>query len=197
LAARELNLEKETIKRLAEGDKEAFTQIYHAYAEKVFYLALRYMKTRALAENLTQEVFIKLWETRERLDTGFSFNSYLFTITRNAVFNIHRKNLNELTYLNHLGRVFEYSAASTEEDFNLSELQQLLNGYIENLPEQRKKVFKLSRLEGLSHKEISEKLGLSEKTIATHIRLALKTLRSLLRKNNLLPLFLLCFSLFF
>jgi RNA polymerase sigma-70 factor (ECF subfamily) len=176
-----LQTEKTALEQLIHGDQQAFAFLYHHYVEKVYYFALGLVRSPESAENITQEVFVKLWETRERIETDNSFNGYLFTIARNIIFNQHRKKINELTYLEYLNRAFSDSEAKTEEDLLLSELQEQIHGCIDQLPPQRKKVFEMSRLQGMTYKEISLSLGIAEKTIATHIRLALQSIRKSIR----------------
>lgn len=180
LPTKDINIERDTVKLLIKGDQKAFTDLYNAYAEKVFYFSLGFLKSEEDSENLTQEVFVKIWETRERLDPDYSFNAYLFTIARNTIFNIHRKRLNEIAYLNQLGSFEDAHSSKTEDDFLYSELKAQIDKCLDALPPQRQKVFKMSRIDGLSHKEISKELGIAEKTTAAHIRLALQTLRKLL-----------------
>lgn len=180
LPEKEIEIERAAIRLLIGGDQQAFTDLYNIYAEKIFYFSLKFLKTVEDAENLTQEVFVKIWETRERLNPDNSFNAYIFTITRNAIFNIHRKKMNEIAYLDQLSEVFDYSESRTEKDFHFNELRAQIDQCVEKLPNMRQKVFILSRFDGLSHKEISQKLGIAEKTIATHIRLALQSLRACL-----------------
>ena len=172
--------EKEALEQLIRGDQDAFTCLYQGYVGRVYHFALTLVKSEEAAENITQEVFIKLWETRERIDSENSFSGYLYTIARNITFNQHRKQVNERVYLDYLSHVFPVSEKKTEQDMELLELQQNIDRCIDGLRPQRKKVFELSRFQGLSHKEISAQLGIAEKTIATHIRLALQDLRKLL-----------------
>lgn len=173
----ELSREKQIVLKVIEGNHEAFTQLYDMYAERIYYFALRFMISKEDAENITQEVFVKVWETRDRLDVNLSLSSYLFTIAKNTIFNLHRKRVNELAYLEHLGSYLESNQVRLENEIIFRDIQDHLEKLINELPPQRKKVFELSRKQGLSHKEISEQLNISEKTIETHIRLALKTLR--------------------
>ena len=177
------NIEKSLVELVIKGDQSAFENLYNIYADKLYYFALRFLKTKEDAENLTQEVFVKIWETRDRLDPDYSFNAYLFTIAKNTIFNIHRKRVNERTYRDYLGNFFDFAHSKTENDLSLNDLQNRIDKCVENFPTQRKVVFELSRREGLSHKEISEQLNISEKTIETHIRLAFKTLRIALKDD--------------
>lgn len=173
----ELSMEKQIALKVIEGNHDAFAELYDLYAERIYYFALRFVVSKEDAENVTQEVFVKLWETRERIDINLSLNSYLFTIARNTIFNIHRKRVNELAYLEHLGKYLEQNQVRLENEIIFNDIQARLEKLISELPPQRKKVFELSRKQGLSHKEIAEELKISEKTIETHIRLALKTIR--------------------
>jgi len=186
--AETINIEKDIIRQVVQGNEQAFARLYDMYAEKLYYFAIRFLLSKEDAENLTQEVFVKIWETRDRLDTNYSFNAYLFTIAKNTIFNIHRKKLNELAYRDYLGNHVDFHHYKTENDVHLKDLQNQIDKCIEVLPAQRKKVFELSRRDGLSHKEIAEQLNISEKTIETHIRLALKSLRLVLNDDKpLLP----------
>lgn len=173
----ELNREKQLVLKVIEGNHDAFAQLYDMYAERLYYFALRFMISKEDAENVTQDVFVKLWETRERIDVNLSFSSYLFTIAKNTIFNIHRKRVNELAYLSHLGTFLESNQVKLENEIIYRDIYDKVEKLIAELPPQRKKVFEMSRKQGLSHKEISAELNISEKTIETHIRLALKTLR--------------------
>ncbi|MHC1704159.1 MAG: RNA polymerase sigma-70 factor [Tenuifilaceae bacterium] len=180
------NIEQKIILQVIEGNQTAFENLYNIYADKLYYFALRFLKTKEDAENLTQDVFVKIWETRDRLDPDFSFNAYLFTIAKNTIFNLHRKRVNELAYREYLGNFFDFSHSKTESDLSLKDLQERIDQSVEKFPTQRKIVYELSRKEGLSHKEIAEQLKISEKTIETHIRLALKTLRKVVGNNLVL-----------
>ena len=182
--ADKVQTEMEMISQVIQGDQAAFTSLYRIYVEHVFYFALRYLKTREDAENVTQEVFVKIWETRRRLNPEASFSAYLFTITKNFIFNINRKKVNEAAYLDHLTRVISHADSGTEKALFYRELQEQVDRCVEQLPGQRKKVFVLSRQEGLSHREISLKLGISERTVAAHIRLGLQALRKFLNEEQ-------------
>lgn len=183
-------IEQLILEKVVQGDKRAFEQLYHRYADKLYYFAFRFLKTSDDAEELTQDVFIKIWETRERLDPENSFNAYLFTIAKNTIFNLHRKKLNEIAYREYLRNHFDEVYSKTENDVMLSELKAVIDRCIEKLPPMRKKVFELSRKQGLSYKEISEHLNISDKTIETHIRLALKSIREILTIETFMALML-------
>ena len=185
-----INTDDDLIALLKKDDSIAFETLYLRYSEKLYYFAIRYLKSKEDAEGLVQDIFTKIWEIRKNLNSGQSFSSFLFTIAKNTIFNKHRKKLNENAYREHLRNYFDEVYDKTENDIILADMKARIDKSVEKFPPQRKLIYQLSREEGLSYKEIAEQLGISEKTIEAHIRLALKTLRSALSNELLFPLFL-------
>lgn len=185
-----INTDDDLIALLKKDDSIAFETLYLRYSEKLYYFAIRYLKSKEDAEGLVQDIFTKIWEIRKNLNSGQSFSSFLFTIAKNTIFNKHRKKLNENAYREHLRNYFDEVYDKTENDIILDDMKARIDKSVEKFPPQRKLIYQLSREEGLSYKEIAEQLGISEKTIEAHIRLALKTLRSALSNELLFPLFL-------
>jgi RNA polymerase sigma-70 factor, ECF subfamily len=169
--------EKGLIIRIIEGDYIAFEKIYNLYVRKVYYFALRYLKNNLEAEEMVQEVFTKIWENRLNLNPDLSFSGYLLTITKNTIFNDNRKRINHQAYCEYVVNYLQLHGRDLEREIIFQDLMVKVNQSIENLPPKRQEIFKLSRLGGLSHKEISKKLDISEKTIETHMRLAFKDLK--------------------
>ena len=184
------------VEKVKEGDTKAFEELYYMYSEKLFYFALRYLKTKEDAEGLVQDIFIKIWENREKLKQGLSFSAYLFTIAKHTIFNRHRKRINEDAYKEYLRNYIDRHQNKTENDVILADMKHRIDKSIESLPPQRKLIFQLSRNEGLSYKEISSQLNISEKTVEAHMRLALKTVRAAVKAEILLPLMFAVSSLF-
>jgi len=174
------------IRRIQTGENEAFRQLYYKYVDKVYYFSLRYLRNKEDAEGLTQEIFIKLWEMRDKLKPDLSLNSYIFTIAKNTIFNKNRKKINENSYKEYLKHHMDQVYDKTENDVILNEVRNWINKAVDELPPQRKHIFQLSRFEGLSYKEISTRLNLSERTVESHIRLALRAIRSTLGNHFLL-----------
>lgn len=169
------------IQGFAEGNEQAFGEIFHYYFDRVYHFALKFVHNAGEAEEICQEVFVKLWESRKAVDANANFGAYLFTITRNLVFNQNKKRVNEWAYLDHLKHHLKNNSQETEQVVFLDEVSKIINAQVEAMPEKRRQVFELSRINGLSHKEISKELNISTKTIEVHISLALKKLRLALR----------------
>ena len=173
--------EKEAIIKLKTcNDKAAFAFLYRSYWAKVYNFTRLYITSAVDVEEIVQEVFIKIWENREALDEEQNFAGYLFITMRNLVFNRSRKNLNEPFYQL---SVIE----AVEESYDIEE--ELDAALISMLPPRQQEVFRLSRDEELSYREIAERLQISERTVEHHISDALK----FLRKN--IKLYLLFLSL--
>jgi RNA polymerase sigma-70 factor (ECF subfamily) len=153
--------DSEIIRRIKAGDNYAFEELYYKYVDKVFYFSLRYLRSREDAEGLTQEIFLKIWEIRNTLNPDLSLNSYIFTIAKNTIFNKNRKKINEQAYKEYLRNHLDKMYDKTENDIILNEVRDWINKAVDDLPPQRRNIFKLSRFEGLSYKEISSRLNLS------------------------------------
>lgn len=173
--------DKQLAVRLRIGDKKAFEKIFKKYKEKVYYFAIRYYNSTEDAENVVQDVFIKLWDERSRVKEELSLNNYIYTIAKNHLFNIQRKKINEQTYrryiIDHLVQV-----SNLENELIYADLKQKIDSVIEALPTQRKKVFIMGNVEGLSNNEVASILNLSVRTVEVHKSLAVQTIRKALRK---------------
>ena len=168
--------ERQIIKSLKEGDREAFSMLYKQYWEKVYHFCGLYLNNRDVAEDVVQEVFIKVWESREFIREDDNFKGLLFVITRNLIFNQHRKNVNEDFYKMTVLSAMETSY-DLEEEITAYNLGEYIDHLIEELPERRRVIFNLSRKEHKSYKEIAFQLNISEKTVENQISEALKFLK--------------------
>ena len=168
--------ERQIIKSLKEGDREAFSMLYKQYWEKVYHFCGLYLNNRDVAEDVVQEVFIKVWESREFIREDDNFKGLLFVITRNLIFNQHRKNVNEDFYKMTVLSAMETSY-DLEEEITAYNLGEYIDHLIEELPERRRVIFNLSRKEHKSYKEIAFQLNISKKTVENQISEALKFLK--------------------
>ena len=170
----------ELVERISENDSLAFEKLYFLFANRVYCFAKRYLQTEDEIEEVVQEVFTKLWEHRMSLKSNMSINGYLLTITKNTIFNQYRKSLNHKAYCKYIVTFHKENKHIGDNDIVYNELKQIVENAIENLPPQRRKVFKLSRFKGYAYKEISDELGLAEKTVEAHIRLAIRDIKKVL-----------------
>lgn len=161
---------------LREGDEIALSEIFDRYSKLLYSHVYNKLRREADARDVVQEVFIKLWERRSKLEEG-NLVGYLFTLTRNRVLNVvsHNQVVNDYQlFVQRYGRNFDPGV----EDVVLGrELSALIEAEIAALPPRMREVFLLSRKEFLSNKEIAHKLGLSEHTVADQIKKSLRFLR--------------------
>lgn len=170
---------------LKNGSEEAFEKIYSRYVGKLFNFMLGMTKgNEYLAEEMVQNAFIKLWETRDRIDINKSILSYLATISKNTLFNYHKRQTVEFVYKEMQLREINNYDLSAEYEIEEKWLKKVLNDMIIQLPPGRQRIFIMSRIEGLSTTEISDKLGVTKSTVETQISLALKFMRSEFNKHK-------------
>jgi RNA polymerase sigma-70 factor, ECF subfamily len=170
---------KELLLLLQKDDRVAFYNLYERYSKRLYFFVLQYVKFNADAEEIVQEVFIKIWEKRKTIDAYSSFESFLFTITYNATISLLRKRITENKYLAHLQSIQQVNEI-TESTDNLyfNELNDKLESLLNELSPRQKEIFLLSREEGLTHKQISKKLHISVNTVKKHISNTISFLKS-------------------
>lgn len=183
-----------TIRRLREGNEIAFRMVYDLHSEQVYKLAFRFLKDSAWSEEVVQDVFLKLWLNREVLDERGNMWLYLYVIAKRICLNKLREIRNTTVLFEQLIKNIEIASNKTEEQLTADEMNQFAEKIIINLPSQQQLVFKLSREEGLSHKEIAQKLGLSPNTVKNHMVQALKTLRLGLQQSGYIYLLTVVFN---
>lgn len=184
-------IDKTILVALRDGNLEAFEKVFHSFADRIYYFSMRYLRNQHDAEEIVQEVFLKIWENRHNINVDLSFSGYLFTIARNTVFNQNRKKVNEQAYVEYVKHALSLTSNKTENDLIYNDIQDIVNKVVEDLPPQRKLVYKMSREKGLSYREIAESLSLSERTVEAHIRLALKTITEVVDRQFIIPIVLL------
>lgn len=167
------------VKELVRGSQDAFQVIFMHYYPKVRNFVYGLVKSQYDAEDITQEVFSKVWGNRDMFADVKNFGAYLFILSKNTTFNFLEARQIRMERLNE--KPFEEEADdSPDEDLIAKDLQLLIDMVVENMPPQRKLIYKLSREVGLSNPEIAAKLELSKKTVENHLNLALKELRRVL-----------------
>lgn len=176
------------IQQLIAGDESAFTAVYELYSEKVYRLAFRFLKDKEQSEEIVQEAFINLWLSREKLNADGNMWLYLYVISKRLSLNALRQVGKSSSLVENLLHQISELQNTTEEEVLAHDLEHYAEKVIEKLPRQQQLVFKLSRIEGLSHKEIAEQLQISPNTVKNHMVEALKTLKTHLKYSDFLYL---------
>lgn len=165
--------------QLQKGDRDVFAYIYRSYYPMLYTFAMRYVKSTADAEDVLQQVFVKLWTVREALFVTSSLRGYLFSMTKYQVLNYIRNSNNALQ---HNYKICQQQPSYDDDLYTYAERHhriELLEDAIRKLPPQQQTVAML-RCEGYSNREIALRLGLSIHTVNTHYRECVKTLKAYL-----------------
>lgn len=165
--------------------EEIFTNLFYTYNERVFGYLLAISHSHFAAEEITQEIFLKLWLMRHDLSTIENPEAYLFTAARNKLLNHLRKARYDESLSNEMKSRMCPVSNDVEEHMLLSESHRLIQEAITLLSPQRQLVYRLSRLQGLNHQEIARKMKLSRNTVKNHLVQSLRFIRSYLDNNGL------------
>ena len=163
---------------LKEGDHQAYTFIYDRYKFLLYAHAYKKLLDREEARDVVQEVFITLWNKRERIDTQSNLAGYLYTALRNAILNLFARKEVRTRYTESMTAHYRDDYAPTDHGIRSQQLSELIDREIAALPAKMQEVFVLSRKAHLNRKEISLQLGISEATVDRQISNALKILRA-------------------
>jgi len=187
----------ELLKQLAAGNEKAFAQLFNNCRATIYSVAFKFLKSPVLAEEIVQDVFLKVWLKRNEMNGIKDINAYLFVMARNCIFDRIKKMAYETAAQKAL-KDEPFFIDDTEHLVRQHQCQQLLKQAIELLPPQQKQVYHLAKEDGLSHEKIAEQMRLSKLTVKTHMAKALLSIRKYLNAHlNMLPvLSLLIKSLF-
>lgn len=166
--------DKEILKGVIEGDQLAYKQLFLRYYSLIYRFLVKMLSDASQAEDIAQSIFMRIWIRREKLDPEGSIRNLLYVMAKNEALNLlHRKGL--VSYEEELPQMI--TDISADSAVICDELQDSINRKIASMPAQRQKIFRLSRQEFLSNKEIAERLNLSVRTVEKHMELALKDIR--------------------
>ena len=182
-----LHDEQELLIKLAEGDQFAFQQLYLSYSPKIYQKVLQLVKQTELAEEILQDVFVKVWEKRASLDHQKSFRSFLFVIAKNLVVDLFRRaaldrQMLERFIVEHTELYYPFDSLDESEQQRKLIIQKALD----TLSPQRKKIYTLVKLEGNTYDQVAQQLGISSSTVNDHVVKATKSLKTYFEQNDAL-----------
>ena len=183
--------EFDLLRQLAAGSEYAFTRLFDQYRGTIYSVSLKFLKSPVLAEEIVQDVFLKVWHKREEMASVKRLDAYLFVMARNFIFDRIKKMSYEAA--DEISLVKQQSAADDSEYLvRQHQCQQLLQQAIDMLPFQQRQVYQFAKMDGLSHEVIAEKMQLSRHTVKKHMAMALQSIRKHLESHlhyfPLLPL---------
>lgn len=172
----------ELARRMRLGDERALETIFRMYYPGLVGFARRYVKTTEIAEELVQDLFLKVWSRRSSLGEIDSVKTYLFRAARNTALNHLRRRRLEHEWLEKEGTtITEHQTLEGDEAVTESDITAAVRAAVDRLPPRCREVFMLSRDGGLTYGEIAKSLGISIKTVETQMGRALKALRESLK----------------
>ncbi|MDR0766743.1 MAG: RNA polymerase sigma-70 factor [Odoribacteraceae bacterium] len=175
----ESDVSSKILASLKEGSHEAYEEIYLHYVDSVHRFIEQLTRSGDTAREITQEIFVQLWEKRDKIDPARSFKGYLFTIARNAVINFIEHQKVRGRYLDSTRDNDECSGPS-DEMVIARETALLIEIAVSRMPKQRQKIFLMSHEEGMSTGEIAGQLRVSKHTVESHLSTARKEIRKML-----------------
>jgi RNA polymerase sigma-70 factor (ECF subfamily) len=178
------------IEALAKQDEAAFEKVFKTHFKNLHAYAFTIIKEGAAAEEVVQQVFFKLWERSDQLSISGSVAAYLYRAVYNESLNYLKHQKVRSTYQSHVSYNMKNASDSASKKISLKELEKRLGQAMNDLPEQCRTIFQLSRFEELRYREIAEHLGISVKTVENQMGKALKLLR--MKLIDFLPLTILC-----
>ncbi len=185
--------EKIVLTSIACGDTLAFSALFEFYSKKVYGYALSVLQSEHAAEEIVQDVFLKLWLKREYLTEVENFGGFLRVLARNETFTV-LKQIATTKKLHHAAGIHLTELTSdTENTVEFRETSKILEAAIQKLPPQQKLVYSLCKLEGLKHKDVAERLNISPLTVKTHLQEAVKSIRKYLTMYHQIRLLIFLF----
>lgn len=187
------NITQELLARLINGDMLAFDLVYQIYSHKLYSFIFKIVKNEGEAEDIVQEVFVKLWGARDKLHDHQLLNSYIFRIAYNRSIDLIRKRINNSKYLEQLDSTLNVQVSpSLLSEIEYNDLNNHIEKVIADLPQRQKDVFILHH-KGLTYPEIAEHFGISKNTVENHMAKALKYLRQNIDNSLFVNLFICLF----
>lgn len=172
-----INAERDLLSSIAEGNQQAFCSLFELFKQKVYSYSYHFTRSSFTAEEITQEVFMKIWSSRESMATIENIDAWLSTVTRNLCFNYLKK----IALERKLSQAIAQKEATAEENVDqymaYKDQLSLLDEALDQLSPQQKLIFRLNREQGLKNEEIARQLNLSPNTVKTHMVSALRKIR--------------------
>ncbi|MGB3065827.1 RNA polymerase sigma-70 factor [Sphingobacterium thalpophilum] len=172
--------------RLREGDHYAFMEAYEKYNKGIYHFVKRFIQDADTIDDIIHDAFLNLWKYRSNIKNNLSLQAYLYRISRNIIFKHLKEKMRAAEAILETANTNQPLDNSPPADYSLesNEYNRIYELAIDQLPPQRKRIFIMSREEGLSYKEIADHLKISPNTVKEHMSLALKTIREYIAKDH-------------
>jgi RNA polymerase sigma-70 factor (family 1) len=189
------NISDENLALLIKSEeKDAFSELFGRYAPRIYKFAISYLKNRNDAEEIVQDVFLKIWEKRSSIKASENIKAFIFTITANKIYDfIRRKNI-EHTFHNYAVLNLGNNENNSWNSIVYKDVQQTIFNVANKLPSQQQKIFNLSKMEGLTNDEIAIKMGISKRTVENDLYRAVLFLKKNFKNESFIALLFFCLT---
>jgi RNA polymerase sigma-70 factor (ECF subfamily) len=179
--------EPEIVRMLNEGNESALKYVYDHYSNRIYFLAMKFLKSPELSQELVQDVFLKLWEKRAELDCDRPVEAWLYTVAKNRIINQFKKQAREhnRVYSGQLTTEILDGKAGADHKILASEMSRVLKDAINQLPEKQREVYTLAKLEGYSRGEIADQMQISALTVKTHMSRAAVSVKNFMQSRGI------------
>lgn len=178
------NNDRLLLKQMAEGDEQAFAVLFYRYLPILQPFAIKFTKSADAAEEIVQDTFLRVWLNRDKIESVENVKAWLYRYASNECLNYLRKTLNRAKAIDILEFHHPKQSNVTAETINLNDINALVTEAVNKLPQQRKRIYQMSRNEGMNISEIAEALDLSPNTVKNALVISLKTIREYLNKHG-------------
>lgn len=175
--------EQDVLAKIAEGDQYAFTLLFKSYQQYIFVYGRKLTRSDEMAEEIVQDVFLKLWINREVLKSVDNIGAYLNTLTKNHSLNVLRKLARAAKSDEQVKMRATELDNSTVQQLNYNETKQMIDEVVAKLPEQQRRVYTYCHIEGMKYEEVAAEMNISARTVQAHMTQALKKIREHLRDH--------------
>ncbi|HTI91326.1 MAG TPA: RNA polymerase sigma-70 factor [Puia sp.] len=186
-----LHNERRLLLLVSKGDESAYQQLFHTYWDYIYSTALMFTKSPELSEDLSQDIFVRIWIKREQLAEIEQFDNFLFITARNLIFDHLRKKVFSGGYDDYFLEYFKDAALSPDQQLEFKEFENTIREAIDKLPVQQQTAFRLSRFQGLSHEEIARQMGISRQSVKSYIVRSMVSLRKMIKEHPENPMIVL------
>jgi RNA polymerase sigma-70 factor (family 1) len=190
------HIDSNLLEQVAGGNEKAFADLVNPLFDNIYGLALSVTKSHFIAEEVVQDVFLRIWKHKDELPSIENIQGWIFKIARNKALDAFRIQLKDASALRQLDSFFAISYGSPEDEILRKESEVLVARAAETLPEQQANVFKLSRIHHLTLDEIAAQLEISKETVKKHLSRSLKTVRAYVEANSNEMLLIYCWFIF-
>ncbi|MDN5204346.1 RNA polymerase sigma-70 factor [Fulvivirgaceae bacterium BMA10] len=186
--------DKALLQKVMKGCERSFEVLFKKYHGFLYHYAFRVLRDESMADEMVHKTFIRIWDLKETLSDIKSFKNYIYSVNRSLVVDELRAISRNRRLAEQLAQRIISSHNSVEEDIIYNDLEEIALQAIEQLPTKRKEIFKLSRHDGFTHKEIAHKLNISENTVKVSVSKSLKQIRDYMLLNTDISLVLILSS---